>query len=272
MPVPATILARNNVRILGSGTQPMLFAHGFGCDQTMWRFVAPAFADTHRVIRFDHIGCGGSDASAYDDARHATLDGYASDVVDILEALDLRDVVFVGHSVSAQIGLLASLRVPERFDRLVLIGPSPRYLNDPPDYVGGFERADIDGLIDMIDRNLLGFANFLAPAAMGAQNPAELTAELRDSICAADPYITRRFALATFLGDDRDKLPAVRVPALVIQCRDDSIAPMQVGEYVHRRLAGSMLRVLDASGHCPHLSHPAETVALIRDYLATARP
>lgn len=247
----------------------MVFAHGFGCDQNMWRLVAPDFERDHRVICFDHVGCGRSDPRAYDEQRHASLAGYAADVVDLLEGLDLRGVVFVGHSVSAQIGLLASIRAPQRFSRLVLLGPSPRYLNDPPDYVGGFERADVDGLIDMIDRNLLGFANFLAPLVMSERNPAELTDELRRSLCAGDPYLTRRFALATFLSDNRADLPHVTVPSLLVQCSEDSIAPPEVGEYLHAHLAGSTLVTLPAAGHCPHMSHPRETIALIRHYLSS---
>ncbi len=261
------VIARHHVQQRGQGRRPMLFAHGFGCDQNMWRFVAPAFEPDHRVICFDHVGCGQSDPTAYDEQRHATLDGYSTDVVDLIEALDLRDLVFVGHSVSAQIGLLASLRVPERFARLVLLAPSPRYLNDPPHYVGGFEREDIDALLDMIDRNLLGFANFLAPLVMSPANPAELTDELRGSLCAGDPYITRRFALATFLSDNRADLPHVTVPSLLVQCSQDSIAPPVVGAYLHAHLPGSTLVTLDAAGHCPHMTHPAETVAVMRDYL-----
>lgn len=248
----------------------MLFAHGFGCDQQMWRFVAPAFDATHDVLLFDHVGCGGSDPAAYDDERHATLDGYARDVVDLVEALDLRDVVFVGHSVSAQIGLLAAIRAPERFARLVLVGPSARYLNDPPDYVGGFERADIDGLIDMMDRNLLGWANFLAPLVMDPQNPAALTEELKASLCSSDPYITRRFALATFLSDNRADAPQVRVPSLLIQCRHDSIAPPPAVHWLHDNLPQSTLHVLEAAGHCPHMTHPQATIDAMRQYLGGA--
>ena len=262
------VLRRNNVVQSGLRDGPaMVFAHGFGCDQQMWRFIAPAFESSHRVVLFDHVGCGGSDSSCYDDERHSSLNGYAQDVVEILEALDLRDAIFVGHSVSAQIGLLASITAPERFSRMVLVGPSPRYLNDPPDYVGGFEREDIDGLIDMMERNLLGWANFLAPLVMSAQNSEVLTNELKASLCAADPYITRRFALATFLSDNRADLPRVSVPSLIIQCSDDSIAPRAVGEYLHRQLRGSQYRLLEAFGHCPHMTHPRETLELIRGYL-----
>ena len=200
-------IRRHNVSVAGQSHPPMVFAHGFGCDQQMWRFVAPAFEASHRVVLFDHIGCGRSDLSAYDIRRHSRLEGYAEDVVDLLDTLDLHDVVFVGHSVSAMIGLLAAIARPQRFARLLLLGPSPRYLNDAASgSVGGFERADIDGLIDMMDSNLLGWADFLAPAVMGADSPPQLTDELRASFCAADPDINRRFAMATFLGDNRADL------------------------------------------------------------------
>lgn len=262
------ILRRHNVRRSGQGRPTLLFAHGFGCDQQMWRFVAPAFEATHEVVLFDHVGCGGSDAAAYDDIRHASLDGYAQDLVDIVRALDLREVVLVGHSVGAQIGLLASIQAPDRFARLVLVAPSARYLNDPPAYVGGFDRADIDGLIDMMDRNQLGWANFLAPLVMNPRNPTELTEELRASLCAGDPYITRRFAQATFLSDNRADLPLVSVPSLLLQCTDDAIAPRTAGDYLHRHLRASTLRTIEAAGHCPHMTHPRETFEAIREYLA----
>jgi sigma-B regulation protein RsbQ len=262
-------LRRNNVQISGEGSQPMVFAHGFGCDQQMWRFVAPSFQPTHRVVLFDHIGCGKSDTNAYDEMRHARLEGYADDLIDILQAADLHDVVFVGHSVSAVIGLLASLRMPERFSRLVLVGPSPRYLNDPPDYIGGFERADIDALMDMMETNMLGWASFLAPVVMGPQSSEEETQELRASFCAADPYIARRFAAATFLADNREDLARVSVPSLILQCADDAIAPMQVGQYMHEHLSGSRLKVLQVSGHCPHMTHPEQTTQAIQHYLAS---
>jgi sigma-B regulation protein RsbQ len=265
--MPTDVLRRNNVRVSGRGTRPMLFAHGFGCDQRMWRLVAPAFEADHRVVLFDYVGSGGADASAYDAERYATLDGYAQDVLDVCEALDLRDAVFVGHSVSAMVGVLAARRAPERFARLVLVGPSPRYLNDAPDYVGGFERADIDGLLETMDRNYLGWATGIAPAIMGNPDRPELGEELTDSFCSTDPVVARRFAEATFLSDNRADLPHVRTPSLILQCSDDIIAPRAVGEYVHRSIPGSTLRVMRATGHCPHMSAPDETVALMREYL-----
>jgi len=244
----------------------MLFAHGFGCDQNMWRFVAPAFEDDYRIVLFDCVGSGASDLREYDAERYSRLDGYAADVLDIVHALDLRDVIFVGHSVSSIIGVLAANREPDRFARLVLIGPSPRYINDPP-YVGGFDRADIEGLFDMMDKNFIGWANFLAPAIMKNADQPELAEELTRSFCSTDPVIARRFAEATFYADNRADLAHVRVPSLIMQCADDMVAPNAVGEFMHAHMPRSEMRLMSATGHCPHMSHPAETVAAIRDYL-----
>jgi sigma-B regulation protein RsbQ len=264
------VLSRNNVKVFGKGDQPMLFAHGFGCDQNMWRFITPSFESEYRVVLFDYVGAGRSDVRAYDPRRYATLDGYAQDVLDVVRALDLRDVIFVGHSVSSMVGVLAANREPERFDRLILVGPSPRYINDSP-YVGGFERGDIEGLLEMMDKNFIGWANFLGPAIVKHPDRPELGEELAASFCSTDPIIARRFAEATFFADNRGDLPHVRVPSLVLQCSDDMIAPLAVGDYVHRHLPGSTLRVMKANGHCPHMSDPDETVALMREYLQPAR-
>jgi sigma-B regulation protein RsbQ len=267
--MPQDALARNNVKVFGRGTQPMLFAHGFGCDQNMWRLVTPAFEDHYRIVLFDYVGSGRSDLAAYDADRYSTLNGYAQDVLDVVHALDLRDVVLVAHSVSSMVAVLAANREPERFERLVLIGPSPRYINDPP-YVGGFERADIEGLLDMMDRNFIGWANFLAPAIMKNADRPELGEELTSSFCSTDPVVARRFAEATFLSDNRTDLGKVSVPSLILQCSDDMVAPLEVGDYLHREMPGSTLRVMNATGHCPHMSHPDETIELIRDYLQPA--
>jgi sigma-B regulation protein RsbQ len=260
------VLERNNVKVLGKGTQPMLFAHGFGCDQNMWRYIAKEFEADYRVILFDYVGSGQSDLGAYDARRYSTLEGYARDVLDIVQALDLREIIFVGHSVSGMIGVLAANEEPDRFEQLILIGPSPRYVNDGQ-YVGGFERKDIDGLFEMMDRNFIGWANFLAPAIMKNPDRPELGEELTESFCSTDPVIARNFAEATFLADNRDDLARVTVPSLILQCTDDMVAPEAVGDYVHGRLAGSTLRLMKATGHCPHMSHPEETVELIKDYL-----
>lgn len=262
------VIERNNVRVNGRGTQPMLFAHGFGCDQNMWRYVVPAFADDYRIVLFDYVGSGQSDKSAYNRERYGTLDGYAQDVLDVIHALDLRDVIFVGHSVSSMIGVLAANREPDRFARLVLIGPSPRYINDDG-YVGGFERGDIDGLFEMMDKNFIGWANFLAPAIMKNPDRPELGAELTESFCSTDPIIARRFAEATFYSDNRSDLAKVKVPSLLLQCSDDMVAPLAVGQYLAEHLPSSELRVMNANGHCPHMSHPDETIALMKEYLAT---
>ena len=262
------VLVRNNVKVAGRGTQPMLFAHGFGCDQNMWRFVAPAFADDYKLVLFDYVGSGKSDLSAYDAERYATLDGYAQDVLDVIHALELSDVVFVGHSVSAMVGVLAARREPERFANLIMIGPSPRYLNDPPDYAGGFERSDIEGLLDTMDKNYIGWANYLGPAIMANADRPELGQELTESFCSTDPVMARRFAEATFFADNRRDLAELRVPSLILQCAEDIIAPNEVGEYVHRELPGSTLRLMRATGHCPHMSAPEETIALIQEYLS----
>ena len=263
------VLKRNNVRVFGEGSQPMMFAHGFGCDQNMWRYITPAFEKDYRIVLFDYVGSGKSDLSAYDAQRYGSLEGYAQDVLDICQALDLRDVVLVGHSVSSMIGVIAANREPERFSHLILVGPSPRYINDPP-YVGGFERGDIEGLLEMMDKNYIGWANFLAPAIIKNPDRPELAGELTESFCSTDPVVARRFAEATFFADNREDLRQLRVPTLVLQCSEDMIAPTEVGEYVHRTVEGSTLRVMKATGHCPHMSHPEETIELIREYLAPA--
>ena len=261
------ITTRNNIRISGRGTQPMLFAHGFGCDQHMWRYVAPAFEDEYRVVLFDYVGSGRSDTSKYDAERYGTLGGYAQDVLDVIHELDLHDVIFVAHSVSGMIGVLAANREPDRFERLVMIGPSPRYINDEG-YEGGFGRADIDGLFEMMDKNFLGWANFMAPAIVKNPDRPELAEELQQSFCSTDPVMARQFAEATFYSDNRDDLAKSRVPALILQCADDMVAPDVVGEYVHAHMANSTLSKMKATGHCPHLSHPDETIALIKEYLS----
>jgi sigma-B regulation protein RsbQ len=261
------VLARNNVVVAGRADgQPMLFAHGFGCDQNMWRHVAPAFAGEHRIVLFDHVGAGGSDLSAYEPGRYAALDGYADDVLEICAELDLERVIFVGHSVSAMIGVLAAKREPERFDRLVLVGPSPRYVDDG-DYVGGFSADDIEGLLEALESNFLGWSGQMAPVIVGNPDRPELGEELTNSFCRTDPEIAKQFARVTFLSDNRADLPTVRTRSLVLQCTDDVIAPQAVGEYVHERLPDSELVVLEATGHCPNLSAPEETIAAIRAFL-----
>lgn len=274
MPEPAdverssgsTVLTRHHVTISGDGTVPMVFAHGFGCDQNMWRFIAPAFKKDYRIVLFDYIGHGRSDRAAYHPARYATLDGYAADVLDICRALGIERGVFVGHSVSAMIGALASRREPERFDRIVMIGPSPCYINDG-DYVGGFSRADIDGLLESLDSNYLGWSSAMAPVIMGRPDQPALGDELTNSFCRTDPAIAKQFARATFLSDNRADLRAVRARCLVLQCSSDVIAPETVGRFVHAELPDSQFVQMRATGHCPNLSAPEETIAAMKAFL-----
>jgi len=244
----------------------MMFAHGYGCDQNMWRFVTPAFEADHRVILFDHVGAGASDLSAYDPERYGSLDGYADDVLEICRELDLSDVVFVGHSVSAMIGVLAAAREPGRIGKLVLVGPSPRYIDDEG-YTGGFRPEDIEELLESLDSNFLGWSSAMAPVIMGNPDRPELGEELTDSFCRTDPEIASRFARVTFMSDNRADLASVTVPTLVMQCSDDAIAPQAVGEYVHRQIPGSAFAQLSATGHCPNLSAPRETIEAIRAFL-----
>jgi sigma-B regulation protein RsbQ len=259
---------RNNVVLRGMPDgQPMVLAHGFGCDQNMWRYVWPAFANEFRIVLFDHVGVGGSDVRAYDRQRYSSLQGYAADVLDICRELELSDVVFVGHSVSAMIGVLAAIAEPELFARLVLVGPSPRYIDDG-DYVGGFAREDIEGLLRSLESNYLGWSSAMAPVIMGNPDRPELGEELTNSFCRADPEIAAQFAAVTFLSDNRADLARVSTPSLVLQCSEDAIAPQAVGEYVQRHLPGSQLVQLQAVGHCPNLSAPEETIAAIRAFLA----
>jgi sigma-B regulation protein RsbQ len=263
---------RNNVRLSGSPSgQPMLFAHGYGCDQTMWRFVAPAFEADYRVVQFDHVGFGGSARGAWDPVRHATLDGYAEDLLDIVHELDLTDIVYVGHSVSAMIGALAAVAEPHRFAQLIFIGPSPRYLDEPATgYVGGFGEADIHDLIDALDSNVLSWSTAMAPVIMGNVDRPELTMELTESFCRVDQEVAQAFVRATFLADNRADLPKITAPTLILQCSHDAIAPLAVGQYVHDHVPTSEFVVLEATGHCPNLSAPEETSAAIRAYLTAA--
>ncbi|QJW90747.1 alpha/beta hydrolase [Spirosoma taeanense] len=266
------ILKRNNVNVSGKGTQPMLFAHGFGCDQNMWRYVAPAFEEDYKLILFDYVGSGQSDVTAYNPQRYNELTGYAQDILDICEALQLNNIIFVGHSVSSMIGILAAIQQPQRFEKLIMIGPSPRYINDQPDYIGGFERADIDELLDLMDHNFIGWANTLAPAIMGTPDRPGLGQELTQSFCSTDPVIMQQFARATLLSDNRQDLHKLQTPSLILQCANDIIAPLAVGEFMHSHLPHSTLRYMDATGHCPHMSAPTETVTLMNEYLLRTQP
>jgi sigma-B regulation protein RsbQ len=262
-----TVVERSAIRISGvTEGRPMVFVHGFGCDQAMWRFVAPDFEVDHRVVLLDLIGSGKSDLSAYDPEKYNSLQGYANDIVEICRELGLRDVVLVGHSVSAMIGVLACQQAPELFGALVMVGPNPRYVDDG-DYVGGFSRTDIAGLLDALDANHLGWSTQMAPVIMGNPDRPELAAELTNSFCRTDPGIAAQFARVTFLSDNRADLPTVTVPTLVLQCSEDAIAREVVGRFVHEQLPNSVFTQLKATGHVPHLSAPEETTAAIRAFL-----
>src|SRR3954449_11180687 len=261
------VLARHNVRVSGRPEgQPLIFSHGFGCDQNMWRFVAPAFEDDFRVVLFDHAGAGGSDPAAYDPQRHGSLEGYAEDVLEICRALDAHDVVFVGHSVSAMIGALADLAEPQRFAKLVMVSPSPRYIDDES-YVGGFSDGDIDELLQSLDSNYLGWSSAMAPVIMGNPDRPELGEELTESFCRTDPEIARNFAHVTFRSDNRADLADVKVPTLVLQCMSDVIAPVEVGRYVADAIPNAELVMLSATGHCPNLSAPEATTDAIAAFV-----
>jgi sigma-B regulation protein RsbQ len=261
------LIERFNINITGDPDgQPMVFAHGFGCDQNMWRSVAPHFEADFRVILFDHVGAGGSDPTAYDPGRYSSLAGYADDVLEICRSLELHEVIFVGHSVSAMMGALAAIEAPEVFAKLVFVGPSPRYINDGS-YVGGFAEDDIVELLDSLESNYLGWSGAMAPVIMGNPDRPELGQELTASFCRADPDIARRFARVTFLSDNRADLGRIATPTLILQCTNDVIAPVAVGEYVRDAIPGSSLVMLEATGHCPNLSAPEVTTAAIAAFV-----
>jgi sigma-B regulation protein RsbQ len=265
--LPVDVRRRNNVAVTGNPHgRPIVFAHGFGCSQEMWSMVAPSFEADHRVVLFDAVGAGDSDVSSYDPAKYDSLHGYADDVLEIVEALDLDDVVFVGHSVAAMVGVLAANRAPSRFGALVLVGPSPRYISDDG-YDGGFRRDDVEGLLDAIDANFLGWSASMAPVIMGNAEHPELGARLTESFCRTDPGIASHFARVTFLSDNRRDLHTVRTPTLVLQCSEDVLAPASVGRYVHESIPNSTFVQLDATGHCPNVSAPDEVTAAIKAYL-----
>jgi sigma-B regulation protein RsbQ len=257
---------KNNVQVRGRGAVTMVCAHGYGCDQNMWRFLTPAFEDRYRIVLFDHVGSGRSDLLAYDPDRYASLQGYADDVLAIIREFATGPVVFVGHSVSAMIGLLAGIEAPALFASHIMIGPSPCYVNDG-DYVGGFSRQDIDSLLDTLDSNYLGWASAMAPTIMGAPDQPALSEELANSFCATDPEIAKNFARTTFLSDNRADLPKLQAPTLILQCSEDVIAPLSVGHYMHDKLPNNTLRIIDNIGHCPHLSAPEAIAAAMTEFL-----
>ena len=268
MPVNERILKRNNVKVIGDQGPVLLYAHGFGCNQNMWDRVTPAFESTHRQVVFDYVGSGKSDIAAFSSEKYASLNGYAQDLLDVCDALDLTgNVTFVGHSVSCSVGILASIARPGLFSKLILLGPNPCFVNHPPEYTGGFEAEDLEGLLDLMDQNYIGWANYLAPVVSAKGEQGAVTVELSDSFCSTDPLVAKVFARTTFFSDNRADLAKVQVPCLVLQHRADTLAPLSVGEFVHTQLKGSTLQVLDVQGHCAHMAEPSLVVEAIRGYI-----
>ncbi len=264
----SNIFVRNNVKVLEGDGDVVLYAHGFGCNQDMWDRVTPAFKSSHKQVLFDYVGSGRSDISAFDSDKYASLKGYAQDVLDICDALDLRNgVIFVGHSVSCSVGILASIARPGLFAKLVLIGPNPCFVNHAPEYVGGFEKEDLEGLLALMDQNYIGWANYLAPVVSAQGETGAVTTELSDSFCSTDPFAAKVFARTTFFSDNRNDLPKVTVPCLILQHRTDTLAPVSVGEFVHAHLSGSTLKVLEVIGHCAHMSDPELVVDAMQEFL-----
>jgi sigma-B regulation protein RsbQ len=263
-----TIEQRNNVKVTGNGPITMLLAHGFGCDQSMWRFLAPNYVDRYRVITFDMVGSGQSDLTAYDRSKYGSLHGYADDVLDIIQQYADGPVIFVGHSVSSMVGMLAAIKQPNLFASQVMIGPSPSYINDG-DYVGGFAREDIEELLETMESNYLGWSSNMAPSIMGAPDQPQLGAELTNSFCRTDPDIAKHFARVTFMSDHRNDVPKCTTPTLILQCSDDMIAPVAVGEYMQRKLPNGSLRIIENVGHCPHMSAPTTSSQAIDEFLAS---
>lgn len=263
-----SLIAKHNIHISGKGNTAILFIHGYGCDQTMWRFVAPAFENEYKVVLLDLVGCGYSDPNAYEYDKYNSLDGHVTDILEICDALNQEDIILVGHSVSAMIAGLAAIRRPDLFQKLIMVCPSPRYINEESTgYVGGFEESDIAEMLHTLNSNYLGWTSAIAPVIIGRPDKPEFTDELINRFCRNNPAIAEQFATVTFTGDNRKELPLIKVPALILQCSRDIIAPMEVGQYVHEHIAGSTLSVINTSGHCPHLTAPELTLEVITDFL-----
>ena len=261
------VLERNNVQVIGSGEKTLVFGHGFGCDQTMWRYITHAFKQDYRIVLFDYVGSGNSDLSFYDFQKYASLNGYVEDLYEVLTFLELKEVIFIGHSISSMIGMLTAIKYPELFHKMIMIGPSPRYLNDSDGYYGGFDEPDILELLEMMEMNFVGWATSMAPKVADKEESPLVVKEVETSFQSNDPAVSRQFAEVTFFSDHRGELSDLDIPVLIIQCSEDSIVPIEVGEYLHRHLKHSNLQILEVKGHYPHLSHPEETAQLIYDFL-----
>ncbi len=266
MTISNEIISRNNVSIIGNGPKTLVLAHGFGCDQNMWQYLIPAFKQNYRLVLFDYVGSGQSDVSQFFKERYSSLEGYAKDVVEVLDALELQDTIFVGHSVSSIIGLLASIKRPELFSKLVMICPSPCFLNFPPDYMGGFEKEDLTELLNLMDKNYIGWAQYLAPLVMGAASSNHLIEQLADSFCSTDPHTAKTFAKATFFSDYRHILQSAKHPTLIFQSEVDSLASTDIGKYMHASIPNSDLLIIPAEGHCLHMTHPEQISTPLKSY------
>ena len=260
------VLKRNNVTITGTGEKVLLFAHGFGCDQNAWKYITAAFVSKYKLVLFDYVGAGKSDLSAYDSNKYNSLDGYVQDLLEICDALNLKEIIFIGHSVSCMIGALASIQRPALFEKLIFIGPSPCYITKE-DYQGGFDQETIDTLFEVMEEDYIGWAKSLAPAIMGKEHDKELGKELTDSFCSIDATIAKQFAKVTFLSDNRNDLPLIPIETLTIQCSQDMVAPLSVGQYVNQHAPNNTIMILEAFGHCPHMSYPVETISAIKAFL-----
>lgn len=261
------VLKRNNVKVIGQGEQTIMLAHGFGCDQQMWRFLTPLLKDDYRIVLFDYVGCGKADQKAYEKKRYETLEGYACDIVEIGHELKLKGCVFIGHSVSNSIGMIASLQAPLLFSHLVMVCPSPCFLNLPPDYMGGFDKEDLEELINLMDKNYMGWANYLAPLVMGQNNSLEMISELENSFCSTDPTFAKPFAKTTFFADDRDKLQLIKLPTLIIQSSDDNLASPKIGEFMRHKIPNATLEIFDSHGHCLHMTEPTKVSKLAKSFI-----
>lgn len=261
------IKIRNNIKVLGSGQKTIILAHGFGCDQTMWRFLTRLLEIDYRVILFDYVGCGQSDYSAFDIKRYETLQGYAQDVIDVCKELELQDTIFVGHSVSSTIGMHAAITEPSLFSKLIMVCPSPCFLNFPPDYMGGFEKDDLEELINLMDKNYIGWASYLAPLVMGQNTDSAYIEELQASFCSTDPKFAKPFAKATFFSDDRAALTNLKHPTLIIQSDDDNLAAVEIGEYMNNHIPNSNLKIMEAHGHCLHMTKPDDVYDAIKEFI-----
>lgn len=262
------VVKRNNITVSGEAQPVLVYAHGFGCNQNMWSRVTPAFQTSHRQVLFDYVGSGRSDMASFSTGKYSTLPGYVDDLLDVCSALDIQgNATFIGHSVSCSIGLLASIAKPELFSRMILLGPNPCFINHPPHYSGGFEKSDLEGLLELMDQNYLGWASYLAPIVSSQDAQGAVTVELSNSFCSTDPTTASAFAAATFFADNRSDLSKVSSPCLILQHRHDALAPLSVGEYMHDQIPGSTLKVLEVSGHCAHMSHPDLVIRAISDFI-----